>query len=611
MKHKTLYLFSIILSLTISTFSHAQDFDDEFLQSLPEGVKDDLIKRNSDKEELEENKYRRPSSYVSKKDTRKALNSLQKQLDILQIELLESEDGDIEKRFGSKIFSLMQTSLMPFNEPNFDGSYVLDFGDVLELQLVGQKKSSPLIMPVKRDGSINIPEIGKIFVSGLSLDNVVNTISKKVKSSFIGVESFTTLVSVRDIQVIIAGNVFNPGAYTLNGNSTLFHALAISGGPSDDGSFRQIELIRGDKIIETIDLYETFVNGTSSFSSRLRSGDLVFIRPIANLVSISGGVKRPGIYELRKDENLSNAILFANGTNNKADLSQIRLIRLENGSISNIRVNALSDLENMLSSDSDKLVIKSFSYRSVEIEGAVNNPGIYLVNEGAGLYDLILIAGGYTDTAYPFGGVLENNQTKEINEKAGEKLYESFIDDLSRTSAFSSQQGTQQGEMTFLGEIINEIKNTKPSGRVSAEFNLEKLKNDPSLDILLQDGDRVTIPEFLDHIYVFGEINTEGTIRYKEGADVNFYIDKKGGYNPYANKKNVYVLHPNGETSLVSINRNIFKNQRRNDLRLYPGSVIFIPREADKVPFSVAAQAYASILGNIGVSLASVSVLKD
>ena len=611
MKHKTLYLFSIILSLTISTFSHAQDFDDEFLQSLPEGVKEDLIKRNSDKEELEENKYRRPSSYVSKKDTRKALNSLQKQLDILQIELLESEDGDIEKRFGSKIFSLMQTSLMPFNEPNFDGSYVLDFGDVLELQLVGQKKSSPLIMPVKRDGSINIPEIGKIFVSGLSLDNVVNTISKKVKSSFIGVESFTTLVSVRDIQVIIAGNVFNPGAYTLNGNSTLFHALAISGGPSDDGSFRQIELIRGDKIIETIDLYETFVNGTSSFSSRLRSGDLVFIRPIANLVSISGGVKRPGIYELRKDENLSNAILFANGTNNKADLSQIRLIRLENGSISNIRVNALSDLENMLSSDSDKLVIKSFSYRSVEIEGAVNNPGIYLVNEGAGLYDLILIAGGYTDTAYPFGGVLENNQTKEINEKAGEKLYESFIDDLSRTSAFSSQQGTQQGEMTFLGEIINEIKNTKPSGRVSAEFNLEKLKNDPSLDILLQDGDRVTIPEFLDHIYVFGEINTEGTIRYKEGADVNFYIDKKGGYNPYANKKNVYVLHPNGETSLVSINRNIFKNQRRNDLRLYPGSVIFIPREADKVPFSVAAQAYASILGNIGVSLASVSVLKD
>jgi len=165
--------------------------------------------------------------------------------------------------------------------------------------------------------------------------------------------------------------------------------------------------------------------------------------------------------------------------------------------------------------------------------------------------------------------------------------------------------------MGFLAEIITEIKNTKPSGRVSAEFDLEKLKNDPSLDILLQDGDKITIPEFLDHIYIFGEINTEGTIRYKEGADFKYYIDKKGGYSPYANKKNVYVLHPNGETTLVADNRNIFMRQRSDQMTLYPGSVIFIPRETARIPFSVAAQAYASILGNIGVSLASVSVLKD
>ncbi len=606
MKNKNLYLFSIILSLTVAASIQAQDFDDEFLESLPEGVQEDLMKRQTDKEELEEDRYRRPSSYIDKKDSRKKLDDLQKQLDILQRELLESKEDDLEERFGSKIFSLMQTTLMPFNEPNFDASYVLDFGDVLELQLVGQKTNT-YIMPVKRDGSINIPEIGKVFVSGLSLNNAVNTISKKIKSSFTAVESYTTLVSVRDIQVIIAGNVFSPGPYTLNGNSTLFHALAISGGPSDDGSFRQIELVRGGKVIETADFYKTFISGISSFSSRLRSGDLVFIRPVSNLVSISGAVKRPGMYELKSDENLSSAILFANGINNKADLSQLRLIRIENGLVSNIRVNTLSDFDNILSKDSDKLVVRSFSYRSVEIEGAVQNPGKYLVNEGAGVYDLVSIAGGYTETAYPFGGVLENLQTKKINEKAGEKLYESFIDELSNLSSVSGQQG----ETTFLAEIISEIKNTKPSGRVSAEFNLDKLVNDSSLDVLLQDGDKVTIPEFLDHIYVFGEINTEGTIRYKEGEDVSFYIDKKGGYSPYANKKNVYILHPNGETSLVSSNRNIFMKQRKKDIRIYPGSVIFIPREAAKVPFSVAAQAYASILGNIGVSLASVSVLKD
>ena len=135
-------------------------------------------------------------------------------------------------------------------------------------------------------------------------------------------------------------------------------------------------------------------------------------------------------------------------------------------------ISNISEFDNMPSSDNDKLVIGSFSYRSVEIEGAVKNPGKYLVNEGAGIFDLVSIAGGYTDTAYPFGGVLENMQTKEINEQAGEKLYESFIDELSNFSSVAPQQG----EMGFLAEIITEIKNTKPSGRVSAEFDLENWK---------------------------------------------------------------------------------------------------------------------------------------
>ena len=607
MKHSIFYLSFILFSITLPSSVKAQDFDEDFLKSLPEEVQTDLMKRKSDKEELEEDRYRRPSSYIEKKNSRKKIEQLQKELDLLRGELLESEDDKLDIRFGSEIFSLMQTTLMPFNEPNFDGEYVLDFGDVLEIQLVGQKSDSH-ILPVKRDGSVSIPGVGKIFVSGLSLDNAVNTISKKIESFYTAVEAYTTLVSVRDIQVIIAGNVYSPGPYTLNGNSSLFHALAISGGPSEDGSFRQIDLVRGGKVIETADFYETFINGASSFSSRLRSGDLVFVRPVSNLVSISGAVKRPGTYELRLDENLSTVISFANGINNKADLSQISLIRISDGMVSNIPVKNLSEFNNMLSEDNDKLVIGSYSYRSVEIEGAVKNPGKYLVNEGAGIYDLVLIAGGYTNNAYPFGGVLENKQTKKINEKAGEKLYESFIDELSN---ISSSVVPQQGEMGFLAEIITEIKNTKPSGRVSAEFDLEKLKNDPSLDILLQDGDKVTIPEFLDHIYIFGEINAEGTIRYKEGADFKYYIDKKGGYSPYANKKNVYVLHPNGETTLVADNKNIFMRQRKDNMVLYPGSVIFIPRETAKIPFSVAAQAYASILGNIGVSLASVSVLKD
>jgi len=140
MKHTIFYLSFILFFITFPSSVKAQDFDEDFLKSLPEEVQTDLKKRKSDKEELEEDRYRRPSSYIEKKNSRKKIEQLQKELDLLRGELLESEDNKLDIRFGSEIFSLMQTTLMPFNEPNFDGEYVLDFGDVLEIQLVGQKK---------------------------------------------------------------------------------------------------------------------------------------------------------------------------------------------------------------------------------------------------------------------------------------------------------------------------------------------------------------------------------------------------------------------------------------------------------------------------------------
>ena len=142
----------------------------------------------------------------------------------------------IRNRFGDNIFDTMQSSFMPINEPNLDSSYVLDFGDTLELQLIGQKNSIDSLS-VRRDGSINIPEIGKLFVSGLSLDDVNKLIKAKISSAFIGVEAFISLVNIRDIQVLITGNAYNPGIYTLNGNSNILNALSMAGGVNENGNY--------------------------------------------------------------------------------------------------------------------------------------------------------------------------------------------------------------------------------------------------------------------------------------------------------------------------------------------------------------------------------------
>lgn len=574
----------ILTFFLFATFSYAQDneYDKSFLESLPEDVKEDLLERQQAREDSEEPQYRRPSSFINKP---------------------EDEESD---RFGLKIFSMMQTTLMPVNEANFDGSYILDYGDVLEIQFVGQRTSIEKL-PVKRDGSISIPEIGKIFVSGLPLVEASEIIKSRVNTAFIGVNAYVSLINVRDIQIIVAGNVFNPGPYTLNGNSNLFHALSMSGGPSEIGSFRAIDLIRNGKIIESLDLYETFIYGTSSFGSRLRSGDVVFVRSVANLVRISGGVRRSGTYELKFNENLDIAVKFANGITNKADLSQIKLFRLAGASVSQIPIKNISDLADMESNDNDKIIIREFPFREVVINGAVENPGKYIVNQGDGILDLVEQAGGYTETAYPFGGVLENVSTEKINQMAISELYSAFLNSIS-----SNYSGTQDSSVSGIIDIMKELKETPVSGRVSAEFDLDKLRSNPDLDIKLQDGDEITIPEMLDHVYIYGEVSSQGTVKFQKDEDYKHYIDLKGGYGQNADDKAVFILQPNGETIRVNNSRNLFMTQGNNKIDIYPGSVIFVPRKTGNALVATqTAQAYAAILGNIGVSLASLSVLKD
>ena len=143
-------ILSAFLAFSASLPIKGQEFDSSFLESLPETVRQDLLDQVNDKKELEDEQYRRPSTFI------------QKPVD---------ENGElISNRFGINIFDMMQTTLMPLNEPNFDSSYVLDFGDVLEVQTLGQRGFVTQV-EIKRDGSVSIPEIGKLYIAGLSLED--------------------------------------------------------------------------------------------------------------------------------------------------------------------------------------------------------------------------------------------------------------------------------------------------------------------------------------------------------------------------------------------------------------------------------------------------------
>ncbi len=574
-------LLSSLLVVSIMTFS--QELDETFLASLPENVRKDVEEKINAKKDLDKPVYRRASTFVDKNDVKKDLN--------------------ITTLFGSDFFDVMQTSFMPINEPNFDSSYILDFGDVLEIQLVGQKDLIETY-PIARDGSINLPDIGKLNLSGLTLNDASNLIKAKINNSYIGTESFISLKNVRDINILIVGNAYNPGIYTLNGNSNMLHALSMAGGINNIGSYRNISLVRSGKTIDTLDLYEVLIYGKYNFSQGLRSGDSIVVNPIGKVVSFESGVMRPSIYEIKENEDFEDLLKFANGYSKNNDLESIIIKRVAGGVSKVIDIN-VDDLSSFKFRDNDSIFIREFKIDTVLIEGSVLNPGTYKFNRGTTLSEAIMAAGGYDFSAYSFGGYLENQKALEINEISKEKLYDVFITNLITNGMSSANKDAD------IGQLLLQLKETKSTGRIIAEFDLDLIRNNPSLDTILEDGDRVLIPQVTQQVYVQGEVGNSGAIRYSPNMDIDFYVNKSGGYIKSADEDNIFIIHPNGETENFSNKRRSFILQDTDKVLIYPGSIIFVPQKANFANSLQIASIWAPIISSIALSLTSLSVLNN
>ena len=172
-----------------------------------------------------------------------------------------------------------------------------------------------------------------------------------------------------------------------------------------------------------------------------------------------------------------------------------------------------------------------------------------------------------------------------------------------------SQQNIGENiNLTPIMTLASDIKNSPPNGRIVVDINNENYGN----DLNIMDGDSVLIPESTNNVYVYGEVSKEGAVTFESNQNLEHYIDKTGGYKQFANFESIYILHPNGETLRFSQKRNIFEREPKNNIRIYPGSVIFVPRKIDdSATRRLATQAYVSILGNIGVALASLSAINN
>lgn len=323
-------LLSIISLLSISSFSFAQQnqlgLNAEFLDSLPEDVRLDLMEE-LEKEKPEENiDYGIFSSSIDKNFAKK----------FIEQELLKTKPSkdpssmtidDLEP-FGKSFFVKYPSSFMPVTEPALSAEYILNIGDSVSIEITGSLELDS-VMKITRQGTILIPKVGVISVAGMSLSDARIAINKSVQKLYIGADSFVSISELADIQVLVTGFVEVPGIYTLGAGSSVLSALRTAGGINDQGSYRKINLKRSGKTLLNFDLYDLFINGDLSANEPLRAGDVIHVAPARELVSVYGGVKRPAIYEV-DNETIDQIINYAGGSFLNSEISNISLGRLSN-----------------------------------------------------------------------------------------------------------------------------------------------------------------------------------------------------------------------------------------------------------------------------------------
>ncbi len=300
--------------------------------------------------------------------------------------------------FGRRYF----TGEIPIFQPSLNGptpeNYTLGPGDELIIDVWGAFEYSYQLI-VSPEGYIRIPDVGPVQVAGLQFNKASQKIENRLRKiySSLGDNAFVdiSLGGIKSINVHVVGEVSKPGTYTTHSFSTALNLLYLAGGPTLEGSLREIEIYRNGQRLSTIDGYKFLLHGEDQ-TQRLADGDVVLVKPYLYHVEIRGEVKRPSIYELREGESLIELIDFAGGFTGEAYRRVISLRRISNGfkSVSTIKEEHFGDFPLQ---DADQLEIKkvsNFYTNRVAIQGAIFQPGEFELTDSLSLYKLIDLAGG-------------------------------------------------------------------------------------------------------------------------------------------------------------------------------------------------------------------------
>jgi protein involved in polysaccharide export with SLBB domain len=590
--------------------------------------------------------------------------------------------------FGVDAFRRTTTQFLPLLSGPVPPDYKLGSGDQLVLIMTGDVEVSHSLS-VTREGFILIPQVGQVFVSNLTLDQLRSVLYTRLSRVYSGVRRANptthfdvSVANVRANQVYVTGEANQPGAYQISSLGTALTALYAAGGVTDRADVRQVLIRRNGQVVDTLDLYDYLLSGDTHSDKRLETGDVVFVPAHGMRAQVTGAVSRPAIYAIKHGEHLSDVLHAAGGFRPDAALTRVTIFRflpiaerrqppLARGAIDialapadsgNAAIGSVA-VPTVTLEDGDSIVVDSLpplsAQYTVGIAGMVNKPGVFPWRPGMTLRDLMLLARGPKIGAYlkeaEVARLPTDRSAGQLATTVRVSLDSTYLIDRDSLGRYIGPPGLPfaasgaaevplepfdnvlvlrqpdfdyQRTVTVLGEIrypgvyslqtkndrlseviaraggltaqaypdgIRFIRTQNDVGRINVDLIRALHETSGSANLILQPGDSIYLPEYQPSVKVSGAVNSPGSVLWRRGADLGYYLSAAGGFAQRADKGGVSVRFANGEVRTRG--HGLF----HGDPKPGPGSEVFVPAEdptAHKTD-------YVALLGAIAQILAS------
>jgi protein involved in polysaccharide export with SLBB domain len=520
-------------------------------------------------------------------------------------------------RFGADLVNELAAGAADFS-PLVPPEYVIQAGDEIQVSLWGSLDAD-MRLTVDRAGRVTIPRVGPTLVAGVRFGDLHDTLTRRVAQVFKNFELSVSLGKLRGVRVYVTGFVQRPGAYAVAGLSTVMSAAMRAGGPSSAGSFRQIEVRRQGKTVASFDLYDLLQRGDRTADRLVEPDDVIHILPVGTQVALRGSVNRQAIFEMKPGETLQDLLRMAGGFTEVADRSRVSLERLENRNDQRVVQLKLPASEGMGLQSGD--VLRAFSAvdaslsvqrqnKRIRIEGELAMPGDYLLPPESTLADAVRAAGGLSSAAFVFGTTFTRQSVQISQQENYDRALRDLETDLARgtgSQRVSSQEDAlnTQAKSAANARLVERLRALKPSGRMVLQVAPEA-RNLP--EILLEDGDKITVPPQPSAVGVFGSVFNAGSYLYQASRPLSDYVRLAGGPTKGADEASLFVVRANGQ--VVSNRQNttgwFLRDGQALGMPALPGDSIFVPEEMDKTTPLQLARDWTLILYQLGLGAAGI-----